>query len=58
MRWRFSSGVSFGMSIFQVVVMSATAAAVHAMPLLIIVCAAVYLWSIWRYGWVLERQPL
>src|SRR2546425_2609358 len=32
-RWRFSSGVSFGMSVFQVTVMSLAAAAVHAFPL-------------------------
>jgi hypothetical protein len=54
-RWRFSSGVSFATSIFQVVVMSATAAAVHAIPLLVILCAAVYVWSIWRYGGAVER---
>jgi hypothetical protein len=58
MRWRFSSGVSFATSIFQVVVMSAGAAAVHAMPLLIILCVAVYAWSTWRYGSVINRQPL
>jgi hypothetical protein len=50
MRWRFSSGVSFGTSIFQVVVMCATAAAVHAMPLLMVLCAGVYAWSTWWYG--------
>jgi hypothetical protein len=58
MRWRFSSGVSFGMSILQVIVMTAGAAAVQAMPVLIIVCAAGYGWSTWRYGRVFERQPL
>ena len=53
MRWRFSSGVSFGTSIFQVVVMCATAAAVHAMPLLMVLCAGGYAWSTWWYGRVL-----
>jgi hypothetical protein len=54
-RWRFSSGISFGVGIFQVVIMSATAAAVHAMPWLLIVCAAAYAWSTRSYGGVLER---
>jgi hypothetical protein len=57
-RWRFSSGVSFGTSMFQVAVMTATAAAVHAIPLLVVVCAGVYAWSTWWYGRVMERQPL
>jgi len=58
LRWRFSSGVSFGTSIFQVVVMTATAAAVHAIPLLIVLCAGVYAWSTWWFGRVMEQQPL
>ena len=58
MRWRFSSGVSFATSIFQVVVMTATAAAVHAFPLLLILCAGGYVWSTWWYGRVMEQQPL
>jgi hypothetical protein len=55
-RWRFSSGVSFGASIVQVVAMSATAAAVYRLPALVVVCAGVYLWSTWWFGAVLERQ--
>lgn len=58
MRWRFSSGVSFGTSIFQVVVMTATAAAVHSIPLLLAPCVGVYVWSTWRYGRLMEQQPL
>jgi hypothetical protein len=58
MRWRFSSGVSFGASIFQVAVIAATAAAVHAIPLLICLCAGVYAWSTWWYGRVVEQQRL
>ena len=58
MRWRFSSGLSFATSIFQVVVMSATAAAVHAIPLLVVLCAGAYAWSTWWYGRVVEQQPL
>jgi hypothetical protein len=57
-RWRFSSGVSFGMSVFQVVVMSAAAVAVHAFPLLALLCTGVYAWSTWWCGRVLEQQPL
>lgn len=55
MRWRFSSGVSFGTSIFQVVVMSATAAAVRTMPSLIVLCAGVYAWSAWWCGRAIEQ---
>jgi hypothetical protein len=57
-RWRFSSGVSFATSIFQIVVMSLAAAAVHAVPLAVLLCAAVYGWSTWWCGRVLEQQPL
>jgi hypothetical protein len=58
MRWRFSSGVSFGTSLFQVVAMSATAAAIHTIPLLLVVCAGAYAWSTWWYGRMMEQQPL
>lgn len=57
-RWRFSSGVSFAASVFQVVVISAAAAAVHAIPLLVLPCAGVYAWSTWWCGRLLEQQPL
>ena len=57
-RWRFSSGVSFGASLFQIAVMAAAAAMVHALPPLLVVCAGVYVWSAWWYGRVLEQQPL
>jgi len=57
-RWRFSSGVSFGMSIFQVVVVSIAAAAVDAVPLLALPCAGVYAWSSWWCGRMVERQPI
>ena len=55
MRWRFSSGVSFGAAVVQVVVMSAAAAAVNAMPFVTIICAGAYVWSTWRYGRVLNE---
>ena len=57
-RWRFSSGASFVMSVFQVVVVSAAAAAVHAIPLLVLPCAGAYAWSTWWCGRLLEQQPL
>jgi uncharacterized membrane protein YdjX (TVP38/TMEM64 family) len=46
------------MSVFQVAVMSVAAAAVHAVPLLMLLCAGVYVWSTWWGGRVLEQQPL
>ena len=57
-RWRFSSGVSFGTSLFQVIAMAAAAAAVHAFPLLLAPCAAVYAWSTWWCGRMLEQTPV
>ena len=38
--------------------MSLAAAAVHAFPLLILLCAGVYAWSTWWGGRVLEQQLL
>ncbi len=58
MRWRFSSGLSFGASIFQVVVMCATAAAVYTVPLLVLLCFGAYAWSTWWYGRAMEQQRL
>jgi len=46
------------MSVFQVVVMSVAAAAVHAVLLLVLPCAGAYEWSTWWGGRVLEQQPL
>ena len=57
-RWRFSSGVSFGVSLFQIFAMSIAAAMVYQYPLLLLVCAAIYVWSTWWCGSVLERQPV
>ncbi len=56
-RWRFSSGVSFGMSVLHVAVTAAAAAAVHAMPLLVLPCAGAHAWSTWRCGRLIEQQP-
>jgi hypothetical protein len=57
-RWRFSSGVSFGTSMFQVVSMAVAAVSVHAIPLLVFLWAAVYAWSTRWCGRELEKQPL
>jgi hypothetical protein len=54
-RWRFSSGVSFGASLFQIIVMTAAAALVRTLAPLLAVCAAAYVWSVWWYGRVLEE---
>jgi hypothetical protein len=56
--WRFSGGNSFGMSLFQVVALSAAAAAVYHLPLLMLFCIAAYAWTTWWSGRLLERQPL
>ena len=57
-RWRFSSGIGFGMSLFQVVALSVAAAAVHQFPILLLVCAGAYAWSTWWAGRVLETESL
>ncbi|HKE22216.1 MAG TPA: hypothetical protein VKB88_07475 [Bryobacteraceae bacterium] len=57
-RWRFSSGVSFGASLLEIIIMTAAAAMVHALPPLLVVCAGFYLWSVWWFGRMLEQQPL
>ena len=55
-RWRFSSGIGFGMSLFQVIALSIAAAAVHQLPILVLVCAGAYVWATWWSGRVLEQQ--
>jgi hypothetical protein len=50
-RWRFSTGVSFGSGIIQVLIMALMAAAtVYASPLMLAPCIAIYIWSTWWYG--------
>jgi hypothetical protein len=50
-RWRFSTGVSFGSGIIQVLVMALLAAAtVYASPWMLAPCIAIYIWSTWWYG--------
>lgn len=54
--WRFSSGVSFAMSIFQVALICAAAAAVHSIPVVLALCAGVYAWFTWWHGRELQQQ--
>jgi hypothetical protein len=50
-RWRFSTGVSFGSGIIQVLVMALLAAStVYASPFMLAPCIAIYIWSTWWYG--------
>ena len=55
-RWRFSSGVGFGDSLLQVIALGIAAAAVHAMPVLLVPCAGVYAGSVWWYGRAIEKM--
>jgi hypothetical protein len=58
-RWRFTTGVSFGSGIIQVLLMALMAAAtVHVSPFMLAPCIAVYVWSTWWYGRVMERSGL
>jgi hypothetical protein len=57
-RWRFSSGASFVMGVLQVIAMSSAAAAVHAIPLLVLPCAGAFACSMWWSGRFLEQPPL
>jgi hypothetical protein len=50
-RWRFSTGVSFGSGIMQVLIMALLAAAtVYGSPFMLAPCIAIYVWSTWWYG--------
>jgi hypothetical protein len=55
-RWRFTTGVSFGSSLFQMVAMGLTAAAAgYAGAWALIPCVGVWGWSTARFGRELER---
>lgn len=56
LRWRFSSGASFGMSALQVLALGAAAGTVETYPLIILAVAAAYLGSTWWYGKAFERR--
>jgi hypothetical protein len=55
-RWRFSTGMGFGGSIFQVVLMTLAAAGTTHHPLILAAPIAAYTWSTWWYGRTLERR--
>lgn len=57
-RWRFSSGISFGIGLLQASVMCAAAVAVHSVPALVLLCIGAYGWSTWWGGRALEQQPI
>ncbi len=58
-RWRFSTGVSFGSGITQVLVMALLAAAtVYASPFMLAPCIAIYAWSTWWFGRAMDRSGL
>lgn len=58
-RWRFSTGVSFGSGIVQVLIMALMAAAtVYVSPFMLAACIAIYIWSTWWYGRAMTRSGL
>jgi len=57
-RWRFSSGASFGLSLLQLVLLGGAAGVVQAHPVILAGVIAVYLASTWWYGRALERGLL
>jgi len=57
-RWRFSSGASFGASALQVVLLGGAAGTVETYPLVIVGVTAAYLGSTWWYGITLEHGML
>ena len=54
-RWRFSSGASFGPSLLQVALLAIAAGTVQTYPLAILAVIGAYLGSTWWFGRVLER---
>jgi hypothetical protein len=57
-RWRFSSGASFGPSMLQVVLLAGAAGTVQTYPMIILGVITAYIGSTWRYGRALERGLL
>ena len=58
-RWRFSTGVSFGSGIIQVLIMALMAAAtVYVSPFMLAPCIAIYIWSTWWYGRAMTQSGL
>jgi len=58
MRWRFSSGASFGSSVLQLVLLAGAAGTVAAHAIILLPVAAGYVASVWWYGKALERGLL
>jgi hypothetical protein len=57
-RWRFSSGASFGNGLSQLVLMAGAAGLVKSNPLFLLPVLASYLGSTWWYGLAIERGGL
>jgi hypothetical protein len=57
-RGRFSTGTSFGSSIFHVLAMTGTAAAVHAHPPILAPCVLAYAGSTWWFGRALDASGI
>ena len=56
MRWRFSSGASFGASLLQLVLLAGAAATVQVHTAIIVPVVAGYIGSAWWYGRAFERR--
>jgi hypothetical protein len=56
-RWRFSTGASIMNGIVQIVLMAMAASTIVANPLVVLVCVAGWLVSLWWYGRELEKSP-
>jgi hypothetical protein len=57
-RWRFSSGASFGSAIVQVVLLAGSAGMVETHPIIFTPIVCFYMASTWWYGRALERGLL
>jgi hypothetical protein len=57
-RWRFSTGASLVFGLFQAAMMAMAASGIFfSSPLVLLVCIAGWLISLWHYGRVMDRAP-
>jgi len=54
-RWRFTTGASIGNGIVQIVAMAMAASTIWSYPVVVLVCVAAWLGSLWWYGRELEK---
>ncbi|HLK62404.1 MAG TPA: hypothetical protein VKU19_03135 [Bryobacteraceae bacterium] len=58
-RWRFSTGASLTFGLFQAAMMGMAASGVFfSSPLVLLLCVAVWLGSLWYYGKEIDRVPV